>query len=86
MILKQYIRHRKTNNPIGIMLAELREGEVHVGYSLCHRHDNYDKAKGEIIAYSRLKSEKDIDVPYSILDQFIPFAERANKYFKVQKD
>ena len=86
MILKQYIRNKKTNNPIGVMLAELREGEVHIGYSLCHRNDNYDKQKGQAIAYSRLKSEKDINIPYSIIEEFGPFIQRAYKYFRVQKD
>lgn len=77
-MLKQYVRD-KNYNPIGVMLAELKNGEVSWGYSLCHKKDTYNKAKGEMIAINRLNAETIAPVPKRMEEQWNKFAERCIK-------
>ena len=83
-MLKQYIRD-ENRNPIGVMLSELTGDEIDYGFSLCHEKDKYDKTKGMLIAFNRLKSERMAPVPNSIWQEWERFVLRSEKYFYVKK-
>lgn len=56
--LKQYIRN-EFNQPMGVMVATVNEENpmyVHIGVSLCHAHDKFDKTFGYKLAKSRIKN------------------------------
>ena len=56
--LKQYIRD-EFNNPMGVMIATVDEENpmyVHIGVSLCHAHDKFDKIVGYNLAKNRTKN------------------------------
>ena len=82
-MLKQYIRN-KFGNPIGVMLADLVDGELEMGYALCCKKDRYDKAKGLRIATHRLNYKGILNnIPHSIQAEYDRFENRAMKYFKL---
>ena len=41
-------------NPRGVILAQPVGTEVHVGFSLCHADDQFDREKANMIAHARL--------------------------------
>ena len=56
--LKQYIRD-EFNNPMGVMIATVHEENpvyVHIGVSICHAHDKFDKTFGYNLAKNRIKN------------------------------
>lgn len=56
--LKQYIRN-ESNQPMGVMIATVNEENpmyVHIGVSLCHAHDKFDKTIGYNLAKNRIKN------------------------------
>lgn len=56
--LKQYIRDER-NCPMGVMVATVNEENpmyVHIGVSLCHEHDKFDKTVGYNLAKNRAKN------------------------------
>ena len=56
--LKQYIRDER-NCPMGVMVATVNEENpmyVHIGVSLCHEHDKFDKTIGYNLAKDRVKN------------------------------
>lgn len=56
--LKQYIRD-EFNQPMGVMIAIVDEENpmyVHIGVSLCHEHDKFDKTVGYNLAKNRTKN------------------------------
>ena len=56
--LKQYIRDER-NCPMGVMVATVDEENpmyVHIGISLCHEHDKFDKTIGYNLAKNRIKN------------------------------
>jgi hypothetical protein len=77
---------------IGYLVAGVLDGSVTLGYSLCHRLDEYDVVDGEkkphwgrSMAINRaLKWSGDnlIQIPHSIFSEACKFTERCNKYYK----
>jgi len=78
---------------IGNLVAGVYENSmVAIGYSLCHRNDQYNVINGvrvpefgEFVAYERaLKNafKSIIEVPMSIEDDVRNFATRCEKYYK----
>lgn len=56
--LKQYIRDEQ-NCPIGVMIATVNEENpiyVHIGVSLCHEHDKFNKIVGYNLTKNRIKN------------------------------
>ena len=85
-MIKQYVRYTKgkrLNVPYAVLVAVEDESGafVDVGWSLCHGNDHFEKKKGTMIAINRAKSEKDTQIPETIVKDYERFVERAEKYF-----
>jgi hypothetical protein len=79
-MLKQYIRD-KDNHPIGLMVSDLINGEIHFGYSVLHKNDKWNKTKAHLIAFNRLHAPSMAELPYKAQAQFERFEMRSKKYF-----
>jgi hypothetical protein len=77
---------------IGNLVAGICEGSmVAIGYSLCHRNDQYNVINGirtpgfgEYVAYERAVKyafDSELNVPISIKKDVERFAERCKKYY-----
>ncbi len=80
----------KTNRqPIGVLAAIRAQNapDVAIGWSLCKRSagDRFDKRKGKEIALNRSVLGSGRVVPNSIVQDYIAFAKRAQKYFSDAK-
>ena len=84
-IRKKYIRD-KHNNPKGVIIAikvDSPEGNYFtVGYSLCAKHDTYNKRLGLKIALQRCGTTSAWKIPRSIRPTLEAFIERCKPYFK----
>lgn len=86
-MIKQFLRNPENNQPIGILIADLRNDELHFGWSVTHHLDKFNKAKGEKIANGRLASftpGQDIVVPTVMFEVMERFIDRAQRYFKTE--
>ena len=97
--LKQYIRD-EFNRPMGVMIATVDEENpmyVHIGISLCHEHDKFDKTVGYNLAKNRIKNPNNwyklkiynykhidnIEKCYISTSEIIDkFVDRCSAYFK----
>ncbi len=81
LMIKQYIRNKK-GTPIGVLVA-VRESKnvVSLGWALCHKHDQFSKAKGTMIARNRAESDKEIHIPETLEKAYAKFADRAQRYY-----
>lgn len=81
-MIKQYVRNKK-GVPIGVLVAVQSEDKsvVSVGYSLCHKHDHFEKKKGTMIAVNRALSNKIMNVPETLEKSMKKFIKRASNYY-----
>jgi len=77
---------------IGCLIAGVYDNHIVIGYSMCHRNDDYDVVGGKksygfgrLLAYKRaLKwaNEGVIEVPPGIASEVARFTDRCKKYYK----
>lgn len=77
---------------IGCLVAGVYDNHIVIGYSMCHRNDEYDVVNGKKLygfgkklAYKRAIKWADegmIQVPRSITKHVVKFAIRCKKYYK----
>ena len=83
-MIKQYLRN-SNNTPIGVMLADLRDGNLVFGWSVTNPADRYNRKLGDLIAANRLNADtpnQDIVVPTVMFFHMDEFILRAQKYFR----
>lgn len=80
---------RQHRQPIGVLAAIRAHNapDVAIGWSLCKKSagDRFDKRKGKEIALNRSALGTGREVPNSIVQDYIAFAKRAEKYFRDAK-
>lgn len=77
---------------IGYLIAGVKDDHIAIGYSMCHKNDDYDVIDGRrvpgfgrVLAYKRAIKWADegiIAVPPGIVKDTIRFVERCKKYYK----
>ena len=80
----RYTRNRKGERN-GCLVASVVDGKVRIGYSKCHKADEFDKSLARSIAESRMLNDKKdytTTLPSSMLEEFKRFNVRCGKYFK----
>ena len=77
-MLIKYVRDNK-RRPIGVVVAV---GATKVGWSKCHRADDWDKKMGLKIAIGRAYHPKDIPAPYCMRPEVDQMEQRSLAYFK----
>ncbi len=76
----RFVANRKKKGVIVAVVCD--DNVVRIGWSLCHRKDEFTK-RGMEIAINRAKSCKSIKTfPLSIKTQLKSFIKRAEKYYK----
>jgi hypothetical protein len=82
----QFIRKKKTKEPVGILLAHTIDEKVFIGFSKCNtKYDKFKKDVGINIAVGKsveLKNKERVDIPYCIKDDLPKFINRCYKYYK----
>lgn len=84
-MIKQYITRGKKNNKQGLLVAYSVADDVHIGYSLCSKKDEFDKAFAHIISIDRAivwNKKVEITIPHSIRKEFYKFIGKCSRYFK----
>ena len=84
-MIKQFFRDVNNNQPLGVLMAEMTPEGLKIGWSVTHRLDKFNKAKGERIAKGRLASHvpgQQLIVPSALVDLMVFFVNRAERYFK----
>ena len=98
--IKEYLRDlpmadETRGEPIGVMLASLKNNKLAFGWSVLHPKDQenhkYNKHLGDLIASNRLNTfdpdvEEVLIVPEIMVDMMERFAERAERYFRVKNN
>jgi len=79
-MIKQYIRNKK-GVPVGVLVAVLEDSVVTFGWSLCHKSDQFVKAKGTMIAENRARADKTIGLPETLIKPLEDFIDRAGRYY-----
>lgn len=76
---------REKGLPRGILVADEVGREVRIGWSYVNRKvDNFDKEIGMRIAMGRMYTPSDErKMPYAVLKEITPFADRVQRYFKI---
>lgn len=82
--ITRYTRNKKGNRNGCLVAAKMDDGTIRVGFSLCHRNDEFDKHLGKQKAVGRMNATKNYihDLPHSMKDEYERFAKRCMKYFK----
>lgn len=83
-MIKEYVRD-KNRNPIGILIATEKDGELLVGWSACNPKDQWSKDLGEFKAHCRLLplSPKRLErLPQNYRDQMGKFLVRCSRYYR----
>lgn len=88
-MLKQFVRNG--NVKVGVMVADVVDGQIRVGVSYARKSykpnpakfggDHFDKFLGEELAVGRMVLGDVPNVPVKYYDQFVDFVGRINKYF-----
>jgi hypothetical protein len=76
--------HRNRNNRrarVGVLVSCCKDGVVKVGYSLCHKDDEFNAKEAYITAGKRM-AEKVITPPNSIRSDIEKFLDRCSRYYK----
>ncbi len=82
--LVEFVRDRK-NNPIGVVVANLHEDTIQIGWSLCKvKVDTFNKEKALMIARNRAGTGtgKEVTIPREVGKTIHRIADRAERYFK----
>ena len=87
-MLAQHVRD-KNKRIIGTMVADIKDGTVHFGWSKYNRSKEpgpASKKKGMAIAQARLEMPKPCshDIPFALRAEFTKFISRAKKYFRTE--
>ena len=93
-IMWEYVR-KENNEKIGILCADIIEGKISIGFSVCHKPDTFKFDFGfNTIAIGRLrkypfkkfekpiKDRKKIRIPSIIYSEFVRFIDRCKRYYK----
>jgi hypothetical protein len=83
----QYIRDKK-KIPHGVLVAVKNPEGYSVGYSLCSKHDRFEKRMALNIAIGRATLNGNItreNAPYAVSKMMPTFIERCKKYYKESK-
>ena len=80
-MLIKYIRKGKRQKK-GVLVAVPVDGQVRLGWSLCHKRDKFNKEFGKKIAISRALCGKQVKMPPSLKDEMNMFVIRASRYYK----
>jgi hypothetical protein len=77
---------------VGYLIAGVVDNHIAIGYSMCHKNDDYDVIDGQrrpgfgrVLAYKRAvkwANEGIIEVPPGIKSDVSRFLERCKKYYK----
>lgn len=78
----QFLKETQPRHKIGVMVADVVDGEVRAGWSLANRKDKFDQKRGTEIAMGRLQHGTSELVPDSIRLEYEYYVDRANRYFK----
>ena len=91
-VIKQFLREYSWNedergNPIGVLLAEVKDNKLAFGWSVMSPLDNWNKQLGQKIAQNRLNNfdpsvEQAVIVPTIMVETMTYFIQRAEKYFQ----
>ena len=76
-MLVQYVRDSK-RNPIGVVICT---SYGHIGWSLTHKTDKWDKSEGMALAYGRAVLGTKKEVPNSIQYTYNIIYDRMERYF-----
>jgi len=68
---------------IGLVVAEKLDGVIHLGWSKCSSHDQFDLERAREIAYGRLITGTNSELPASFKHFMPDFILRCKKYYKV---
>lgn len=91
-MLRQYIRNQN-NQVIGLMLADIIDGNVRIGISRCHKKDRFNKELADKIALARMQFEEHhngisdmtaLAAPF-VSEQIDRFNDRVKRYFKTNQ-
>lgn len=82
-VLIKYIR-TKWNKPIGVVVAVDRNK---IGWSACHKNDQWDREKAKTIAIERAWLSRPISklieaAPYHMKEVILEMKDRADKYYQ----
>lgn len=80
----RYTRNRKGERN-GCLVASVVDGKVRIGYSKCHKADEFDKSLARTIAEGRMmdaKKDYTTTMPSSLVEEFKRFNSRCGKYYK----
>ena len=89
--IRMFIR-KADLTPCGILIAYKEDNLVRFGYSSCDSEDLFSKPKGLEKAYERSEDSKfnngsyKFTVPAHVMNDFVVFAARARKYFKLDNE
>jgi len=77
---------------IGCLIAGVYDNHIVIGYSVCHRNDDYDVVGGRkmygfgrTLAHKRALKWADegvIDIPPGITNEVVQFVDRCKRYYK----
>jgi len=76
-MLTRYVRD-KNRNPIGVIICT-QYG--HIGWSLTHKNDRWNKSEGKALAYGRAVLGTDKKVPQSVQYDYNIMEDKMNRYF-----
>ena len=83
MLIKYIVRNRnKQKQKVGCLVGVCVDGVVHVGYSLCHPEDVFDKNRAKQIALGRAMKTGWKQYPASLKTDVEFFYKRCWRYFK----
>ena len=77
-MLVQYLR-KENRVPVGVVVALDKE---HFGWSLCNKHDIFDRKLGLKIATNRAMIGSHVQIPFTLEEVYFNVYQRAQKYFK----
>lgn len=83
--ITRYTVDERNGERNGCLVASKIDGKVRVGYSKCHRADEFDKHLARRMATGRmnnLDTDYSQEIPASMYKEFVRFTKRCNKYFK----
>jgi len=81
-ILKKWIKTKKGCK--GLVIGTVVNDEIRVGWSLCHRVDNFDRDLAKTLAVGRVFTDTKLPLskPDSIASEIDHMKDRCVRYFK----
>ena len=93
-IMFEYVRDPDTKEKIGVLYSDVIDGEIAIGFSVCHKPDVFDADRGMKIAIGRaiayvdkkfnrpLTDRQRVFIPAIMYPAFIKYIERCQHYYK----